>query len=253
MTNQSLIARFFVTVLMTVTVASCSNAPSKSVPTGVANTVQQQAVAGSNPRSTADLVPAIVGIPQDPGPSGTHRISAGDVLTVDVFQVDEMSTEERVAENGSIVMPLIGPVAVSGLTTEQAERTIATALQKDYLQDPQVNIFVKEYANMNITVGGSVEKPGVFPLTGTTTLLQAIAQAQGVTTLANPSEVVVFRSIDGRGINAYVVDLTEIEQGRMSDPILASNDKIMVPKSGSKVFLKNLGDTLRGFVRIPVF
>lgn len=164
-----------------------------------------------------------------------------------------MSTEERVAENGSIVMPLIGPVAVSGLTTEQAERTIATALQKDYLQDPQVNIFVKEYANMNITVGGSVEKPGVFPLTGTTTLLQAIAQAQGVTTLANPSEVVVFRSIDGRGINAYVVDLTEIEQGRMSDPILASNDKIMVPKSGSKVFLKNLGDTLRGFVRIPVF
>jgi polysaccharide export outer membrane protein len=55
-------------------------------------------------------------------------------------------------------MPLIGAIDLSGLTTEEAESKIAAALAKDYLQDPQVNIFVKEYANMRITVGGAVKK-----------------------------------------------------------------------------------------------
>jgi polysaccharide export outer membrane protein len=56
------------------------------------------------------MIPAVIGIPSDPGASGVHRIAAGDVLAVDVFQVDELSTEERVGNNGSIVMPLIGAI-----------------------------------------------------------------------------------------------------------------------------------------------
>ena len=246
---------------------SCSSSPSSppsgsSVPSGPspsspvtarsAGAPAQSAVAAA-PQSTAGLIPAVVGIPQNPGDSGVHRIAAGDVLTVDVFQVDELSTEERVGDSGMIVMPLIGAIQVSGLTTEQAEAKIAAALQKDYLQDPQVNIFVKDYANMRITVGGAVEKPGLFPLTGTTTLLQAIAQAEGVTSLANSKEVILFRNTGGNATTAYVVNIQEIEQGRLNDPVLASNDKIMVPKSGSAVFFKGVTDTLRGFVRFPVF
>jgi polysaccharide export outer membrane protein len=215
--------------------------------------VELQPAVAAAPQSTDGLIPAIVGIPPDPGVSGVHRIAAGDVLTVTVFQVDELSTEERVGASGVIVMPLIGPIQVSGLTTEQAEAKIAAALQKDYLQNPQVDVFVKEYANMRITVGGAVNKPGVFPLTGTTTLLQALAQAEGVTDLANSKEVILFRNTSGNSTTAYVVNIQEIEQGRLGDPVLASNDKIMVPKSGSAAFLKGVTDTLRGFVRFPVF
>jgi polysaccharide export outer membrane protein len=101
---------------------------------------------------------------------------------------------------------------------------------------------------MRITVGGAVKKPGIFPLTGPTTLLQAIAQAEGVTNLANEKEVIIFRTNAANAINAYVVDIKEIQQGQLRDPVLASNDKVVVPKSGSAVFFTNVRDSLRGFI-----
>jgi len=245
--------RFLVATAALAATVSCSSTPSgPASPSGVTSTGsasdQQRPDAKSTARSTADLIPAVIGIPPDPGASGVHHIAAGDVLAVDVFQVEELSTEERVTDSGLIVMPLIGAIDLSGLTTEDAESKIAAALQKDYLQDPQVNIFVKEYANMRITVGGAVKKPGIFPLTGPTTLLQAIAQAEGVTNLANEKEVIIFRTNAANAINAYVVDIKEIQQGHLRDPVLASNDKIVVPKSGSAVFFTNVRDSLRGFI-----
>lgn len=239
--------RCAIAALATLGILSCSSTPSSPTPAGSAS-VQRQPATASALQASGNLVPAVIGIPPDPGDAGVHKIAAGDILTVDVFQVDELSTEERVGDNGSIVMPLIGTVNVAGLTTEQAEAKIAAALRKDYLQDPQVNIFVKDYANMRITVGGAVEKPGVFPLTGTTTLLQAIAQAEGVTNLANEQEVIVFRTNQSNDINAYVVNIKEIQRGQMRDPVLASNDKVIVPKSGTAVFFTNVRDSLRGFI-----
>lgn len=195
------------------------------------------------------MVPATVGVPAAGSGMAGHRISPGDVLTVTVFQVEDLSTEQRVTERGVIVLPLVGPIAVAGLTTEQAKGRIEQALGKDYLQNPQVNIFVSEYANMNVTVGGQVESPGVFPLTGQTTLMQAIAQAGGVTTLANPKEVIVFRNGPANAANAYVVDLKAVERGELGDPLLAAQDKVVVAKSGTRAFIKGATDTLRGFVR----
>ena len=191
----------------------------------------------------------MVGLPPSANDGFTHYISPGDVLKVTVFQVEDLSAEERVNPSGSIVMPLIGTVPVVGLTTEQAERRIEQALGANYLQNPQVDIFVSEYANMNITVGGEVKKSGVFPMTGQTTLMQAVALAGGVSDTANEKEVIVFRTREGNKLNAYVVDLKAIQAGELSDPLLVASDKILVPESGSKVFKRNVWDTVRGFVR----
>lgn len=216
-----------------------STLPATPGPTSTATTAE----------SEGELVPAVVGIPQDSADSYTHYISPGDVLKVTVFQVEDLSTEERVNPSGSIVMPLVGPVPVVGLTTEQAERRIEDALGANYLQDPQVDIFVSEYANMNITVGGEVMKAGVFPLTGQTTLMQAIALAGGVSDTANEKEVIVFRTRENKKLDAYVVNLEAVQTGELRDPLLVANDKVLVPESGSKVFSRNVWDTLRGFVR----
>jgi polysaccharide export outer membrane protein len=244
------------TWIVAATLGGCSGGPTthttgRSLPSVEAGSAPPAAQVDS--RASGDLVPAVVGVPQAPASQGTYRITPGDVLKIDVFQVEELSTEERVNDSGSVVMPLIGTVAIAGLTPEQAEARIAAALQQDYLQNPQVNIFVSEYADRDVTVGGAVKKPGVFPLTGQTTLLQAIAQAEGVTDMANEREVVIFRNAGSDRVNAYVVDLKKVAEGMLSDPLLVSNDKIMVPESGSAVFLKGLTDTLRGFVRIPVY
>jgi polysaccharide export outer membrane protein len=106
---------------------------------------------------------------------------------------------------------------------------------------------------MNVTVGGEVEKPGVFPMTGQTTLLQAITQAGGVTKVAKEEEIIVFRASPDNEISAFVIDLKKIESGQLSDPLLAGNDKILVPKAGSKAFVRDVTDSLRGFISFTPF
>lgn len=203
---------------------------------------------GVDSASTEGMVPAVVGLPPDVKRSETYRIGPDDVLRIEVFAVDELSTVERVGEAGEIVMPLIGPVQVGGLTPLEAEAKIAAALAKDYLQDPQVNVFIRKYANLSFTVGGAVSKPGWFRMLGRTTLLEAVARAGGVTRVADRSELILFRDIPGSATQAYVIDLKKVETGELQDPVLASNDKIVVPESGSAVFVRGISDTLRGFV-----
>ena len=71
-----------------------------------------------------------------------------------------------------------------------------------------------------------------------------------MTELAKPEEVVVFRSLPGQAIRAYVVDLKKVQRGQLNDPILAVNDKVVVPESGSAVWVKNVTGALRGFVSL---
>lgn len=200
-----------------------------------------------------DPVPAVKGLPPDPGAGGIQRIAPSDLLKVQVFQVEELSSEERVNDEGQIVMPLIGAVKVAGLTPQDAEARIAAILGRDYLQDPQVDVYVKESTNQQVTVMGSVKKPGVFPIAGRTTLLQAIALAEGADPLAKEEEVVVFRADPSGSMLAYVVDVEAIKRGESQDPILAGDDRVVVPKSGTAVFLKGLTDSLRGFVHMPLY
>ncbi len=201
-----------------------------------------------------DLVPAVVGIPSDPGPAKTYRIGPQDLLKIEVFQVEEMSSEERVNDGGFVAMALIGDVQVGGLTPGEAEDVIEGVLGKNYLQDPQVNIFVSEYASQDVTVTGNVKKPGVYPLTGRTTLVQAIALAGGFDGVANEEEVIVFRQQSGGTVSAYVVNVEAIQKGELTDPVIVGDDRVVVPKSGTAVFLRGLGDVLRGWVlRAPIY
>ena len=145
-------------------------------------------------------------------------------------------------------MPLIGSVRVAGLTHEQAEQLIEEKLGKDYLQDPQVNIDIVEYVSQQVTIIGSVKEPGVYPLKGRTTLLQAIAMAGGPGPIADEEEIVVFRADNAGQVAGYIVNLEEIQEGKKKDPEVIGNDRIVVPESGIKSMIKGVSDTLRGFI-----
>ncbi|MDG4594401.1 MAG: polysaccharide export protein [Candidatus Contendobacter sp.] len=195
-------------------------------------------------------MPAVLGPPpSDNRGLNTYLIGPHDLLSVRVFKVAELSTDERVSEEGTIVLPLVGPMVVAGLTPHQAQHRIAEALTQDLMHNPQVSLFVKEYANRNVSVGGAVKKPGIFPITGAMTLLKAVAEAEGLTEVANPSEVIIFRGAPGQSVTAYVIDLEQVQSGAIADPQLISYDRVMIPESGSAVFLRTLSNTLRGFVR----
>jgi len=158
-------------------------------------------------------------------------ISEQDKVDVTVFKVPELSaTDLTVETNGAISLPLLGSVVVRGLSITQAEQKIAGMLSQSYMQDPKVTITRKEQAFKRVTVEGAVTTPGVFPITGRMTFLQAIALAQGLTDVANDKSVVVFRN--GR---QYGVNLDLIRNGKAPDPILQNDDRIVVLKSDSKV------------------
>ena len=123
-----------------------------------------------------------------------YRIGPSDELDVSVFQVAELSGLRRVNSRGQIRMPLIGAVNVAGKSAQEVEDLLVELYGKDYLQDPQISVEVKLHASQQVTMYGAVQKPGVYPLTGRTTLLQALSLAGGISRVANEEEVVVFRT-----------------------------------------------------------
>lgn len=180
----------------------------------------------------------------------TYRLGNQDVVEITVFQVPEMSQTVRVSDN-VIVLPLIGKVQAAGRTVPQLQADIASRA-KQYLQSPQVSVNIKEFNSQQITVEGSVNKPGIFPVASRTTLLQSIALAQGLDSIADPGNVVVFRNVNGQR-QAARFDVSEIRNGRASDPTLQSGDVVVVPKNGVRSALQDVLQALpigRTFMRM---
>jgi polysaccharide export outer membrane protein len=188
-----------------------------------------------------------------PGPSTEYRIGVGDKLDVRVFQVADLSFNELVVDtSGNINLPLIGAVRSAGRTAGEMSTDIAARLAAQYLRDPQVTVTVKEAASQKITVDGAVTKPGVYEMRGSTSLLQAVAMAEGPTRVADLTKVAVFRSIDGRR-SVAVFDLSAIRQGRASDPQVLGDDVIVVDTSRLSSALREVVGALPAFSAFAYF
>jgi polysaccharide biosynthesis/export protein len=162
-----------------------------------------------------------------------------------VFGIENLKREVRVNSKGAISLPLIGPVILGGLTSQEAESLIAAKYEKDYLQDPQVSVFIKEFTSQRITVEGAVAKPGIYPIRGQTTLMQAIAIAGGQGQLPDLNEVMVYRR-DGNDKKVMTFDLIKIRAGEIEDPSLVNEDIIVVKRDQGRVVLRDsiVGDVI---------
>src|SRR5262249_55001746 len=121
-----------------------------------------------------------------------YVIGVGDVLTVEVFEVPELSREVRVSLTGTIGLPLV-PVRlrVSGLTELQAEEKIAEVLEANGLvSNPRVSVNAKERKSKPITIVGAVAHPMVYQMDGPVTLLEVLAQAGGIATDAGDTIII---------------------------------------------------------------
>lgn len=170
---------------------------------------------------------------------GDYRIGAEDLLEIQVFGVDQLARTVRVNSYGMVSLPLIGPTPVGGMTAQEAERLIARKLAENYLQDPQVSVFIKEYTNQRVTIEGAVQKPGIYPLRGETTLLRAIAMAGGQGSLSDMSNVMVFRSGPGGQRISQGYDVERIRRGELADPQVLNDDIVVVNRSAGRVVLKD--------------
>lgn len=168
-----------------------------------------------------------------------YRIGPQDLLTISVFGVPELNQDVRVNTSGSISLPLIGSVQAGGRTIQELEHEIATRLSANYLQSPQVTVFIKEFTSQRVTVEGAVKKPGIYPITGRTSLLQAIAISGGMDDLADEHALVVFRVVKGQKM-AAVFDLEAIRHGAAEDPQIYGDDIVVVDVSGSKSAMRRI-------------
>ena len=106
-----------------------------------------------------------------------YPVGRQDLLEISVFGVEELDQTVRVGDDGSITMPLLGRLDVSGLTKTELEGTIAKLLAARYIRNPQVTVFIKEYTSKQIAVSGAVKRPGTYEMLGRKTLLEMISMA----------------------------------------------------------------------------
>lgn len=168
-----------------------------------------------------------------------QRIGPLDKLRINVFQVADLSGDFTVDASGNIIFPLIGNVAAQGKLPEELAQHIATRLGERHLRSPNVSVSVLEQAQQTITVDGAVRQPGVLQIRGTTTLMQAVALARGTSEDANPSRVVVFRTINGQRM-AAAFDLRAIRRAQAEDPTIYGNDIVVVDGTNTRAIWREI-------------
>ena len=186
-----------------------------------------------------DFLPSFTGEPNTPwsgalAGGAEFTVQPGDVLQVTVYEEPELTTKARVASTGEIIVPLLGRVAVVGLTATQVQEKLTRLLAEDYLVNPQLQVFVESYQLRNVFVTGAVNKPGSYaiPTEKPTTLLEALAMAGGVSERAAANSTRIIRMEDGqeRAITVKVTDI--IKKGdKAKDVVVRPNDVIFIPES----------------------
>ena len=113
-----------------------------------------------------------------------YTIGPRDVLSIAVWGHGDLSREYAVAPDGVVSFPLVGAVQAGGLTVTQLALRLTELLEKDYLVNPQVIVSVKEYLSRKVHVLGEAERPGLFYLSGPTTVLDILSKAGGLSRTA---------------------------------------------------------------------
>lgn len=183
--------------------------------------------ANASPSATADA-PKL-----DLNDTSSYRIRSGDTIEMKVYQEDDLNSKVRVDEEGGVVLPLIGRVALQGITAEAARKLVSDKYEADFLHHPQVSLMVTEFAPRRFVVMGQVARPGIYeiPTRERLNLLQAIAMAGGYTKIADPSKVRVRRNSD-KGEEVLRFNAKALAtSGTGEVPLIQSDDNITVGES----------------------
>ena len=112
-------------------------------------------------------------------PDGEYLVGPGDVISIIVYDNDDLKTKVRVASNGSIVVPLLGSVNVNKLSISAITDKLTKMFAAGYIVNPPVNVFVDEFRSRKAVVRGNVRNPGIIELSGPTTFLELVSKAGG--------------------------------------------------------------------------
>ena len=189
-----------------------------------------------------------------PGPG--DGLGTGDVVRIAVYDQEQLSGLYTVEADGSFAFPPLGRIVVDGMTLRSLEELLTTRLADGHLRDPRVRAAMETLRSRRVSIIGEVANPGVFPLFGEMTLVEALATA-GSTTERASHEVILMRpasgaAADGPGLrtepeaaDTIRMDLRDLQRGiaRHGGVPLRNGDTVIVPRAPT-IFV-------RGAVRNP--
>ena len=167
-----------------------------------------------------------------------YYLGAGDVLELTVFQVEELNTKVRVNGRGEIILPLLGKLSVQDQSVSDVEEAIRVKLEADFLQNPQVSLFIEEYRSQQITVMGAVESPNVYSVRQSRSIFEMLSLAGGLTEFASDKIRVKTTQLNVETGELVVQDLI-LSVKKLLDGVeqasslkLSGGDSIFVPDAG---------------------
>jgi polysaccharide biosynthesis/export protein len=178
-----------------------------------------------------------------PTPAQRYMVGPDDLLTVTVFDEPDLSGKYRVDGDGSITFPLIGRVQAAGLTIPVLQERIRSMLATGYIRYPQVRVEIDQYKSQNVFVIGEVRAPGKYTLSGSMSLIEALALAGSPTAAASNELIVVHPKKTGQGspqaatdpdgdVERTRVNLKDLQLGKAGlEIVLEDGDTIYVPKA----------------------
>ena len=163
-------------------------------------------------------------------PSKGYVIGDGDVLGINVWNEPDFKQSLPVRSDGRITLPLIGSVQAAGRTPTQLEKAIAIELEA-YIHHPNVAVMVLKINSRNFNILGRVAKPGSYPLSGTTTVLDAIAQAGGFSPFAKESRIYILRKNPEGSDTRIRFNYKQVIKGKhpQQNILLQPQDTVVVP------------------------
>jgi polysaccharide export outer membrane protein len=219
--------RFLALCVMSLVAASCAD---KTPPLQSTPTLEVVDQGGLPPPTRVDQASA----------SRPYLVGPYDKLTIDVFGIEDMSERKvQVDASGRISFPLVGSFEAAGLTPSEVEGKLEQLLAQNYVRDPQVTVNLEETVSQVITVDGQVMKPGLYPVVGKMTLMQAVATAEGTTEFAKIEDVVVFRTSNGQRY-AALYNLGAVRRGIYDDPEMYAGDVVVVGESRARRMFRDI-------------
>jgi polysaccharide export outer membrane protein len=158
-------------------------------------------------------------------------LGPGDVIEVKYRYWPELNETQAVRPDGMISLQIVDEVQVTGLTPAQLDEHL-TKLYVEHLKEPDITVIVRSQANQRIYVGGAVASPGILPINGNMTALEAIMSVGGFDVVtAEARSVVLLQNIDGKRY-ASLLNLKDAFYKPESEPyFLRSNDMLFVPRT----------------------
>jgi protein involved in polysaccharide export with SLBB domain len=165
--------------------------------------------------------------------SSTYTLEPYDVVDVSVFGEDDLHTRAKLGADGTVILPLIQSLSLSGKTVAEATDLIQKKYAAGFVKDPHVLLTVLEYRKITFSILGQVEKPGIYEIPEGThmTIVDAVLMAGGFTRIAAQNSVRVKRLVKGKAA------VFKVKAGSMADDAnvppfeILPGDVIKVPES----------------------